>query len=132
MPYYNNSLKKFCLYMKHCHCMYNTLRVTETGPSRIFCVHLLWSEIWMKVEQGPIALAVGARCLYIFYSPPSPSLWETTRYRLNYRLKRPLNQNQPTNHLLCFLAFRRANSFLKSRPILGKNALSKVGWLFWV
>ena len=35
MLYYNNSSKKFCLYMKHCHCMYSTLRVTETGHSRI-------------------------------------------------------------------------------------------------
>ena len=35
MPYYNNSSKKFCLYMKHRHCLYNTLRVTETGHSRI-------------------------------------------------------------------------------------------------
>ena len=38
MPYYNNSTKKFCLYMKHCHCLYNTLRVTETGNSRISIV----------------------------------------------------------------------------------------------
>ena len=44
---------------------------------------------WMIVGQGPIALAVGAGggCLDIFtlfkpFSPPSPSLWETARYRL--------------------------------------------------
>ena len=44
--------------------------------------------IWMIVGQGPIALAVGAGgvvwdifiLLYLF-SPPSPSLWKTARYR---------------------------------------------------
>ena len=63
--------------------------------------------IWMSVGQGPIALAVGAGggCLDIFtllypFSPLSPSLWETARYRLKYCLKGPLNpNNQPTNHL---------------------------------
>ena len=46
--------------------------------------------IWMIVGQGPIALAVGAGggCLAIFtliypFSPLSPSIWETARYRLN-------------------------------------------------
>ena len=46
--------------------------------------------IWMVVGQGPIALAVGAGggCLAIFtllylFSPLSPSLWQTARYRLN-------------------------------------------------
>ena len=50
--------------------------------------------IWMIVGQGPIALAVGAGrgCLDIFslvyhFSPLSPSLWETARYRLKYCLK---------------------------------------------
>ena len=54
--------------------------------------------IWMIVGQGPIALAVGAGwcCLDIFtllcpFSPLSPSLWETTRYRLKYCLKGSLN-----------------------------------------
>ena len=45
--------------------------------------------IWMILGQGPIVLAVGADggCLdgftlpYLF-SSLSPSLWETTRYRL--------------------------------------------------
>ena len=66
--------------------------------------------IWNTVGQGPAALAVGAGggCLDIFtviypFSSLSPSLWETTRYRLKYRLKGPLNPkqptNQPTNHL---------------------------------
>ena len=31
------------------------------------------------------------------FSPLSPSLWETARYRLKYCLKRPLNPKQPTN-----------------------------------
>ena len=60
--------------------------------------------IWMIVGQGPIALAVGAGglCLDIFillylFSPLSPSLWETARYRLKYCLKGPLNSEQPTN-----------------------------------
>ena len=60
--------------------------------------------VWMIVGQGPIALAVGAGggCLDIFtllypFSPLSPSLWETTRYRLKYCLKGSLNPKQPTN-----------------------------------
>ena len=63
--------------------------------------------IWITVGQGPTALAVGAGggCLDIFtliypFSPLSPSLWETARYRLKYCLKGPLTQNnQPTNNL---------------------------------
>ena len=57
------------------------------------------------VGQGPIALAVGAGggCLEIFtllfpFSPLSPSLWETARYRLKYCFKGPLNPNQSINH----------------------------------
>ena len=60
--------------------------------------------IWVIVGQGPTALAVGAGggCLDIFtllylFSPLSPSLWETARYRLKYCLKGPLNPKQPTN-----------------------------------
>ena len=61
--------------------------------------------IWITVGQGPTALTVGAGggCLDIFtliypFSPLSPSLWETARYRLKYCLKGPLNPNQPTNN----------------------------------
>ena len=64
--------------------------------------HLL---VWIRVGQGPVALAIGAGggCLDIFtliypFSPLSPSLWETTRYRLKYCLKGSLSQkttNQP-------------------------------------
>ena len=44
----------------------------------------------------------GWGCLDIFtlihpFSPLSPSLWETVRYRLKYCLKGPLNPKQPTN-----------------------------------
>ena len=60
--------------------------------------------IWIIVGQGPTALAVGAGggCLDIFiliypFSPLSPALWETARYRLKYCLKGPLNPKQPTN-----------------------------------
>ena len=59
--------------------------------------------IWIIVGQGPTALAVGAGggCLDIFaliyrFFPLSPSFWETTRYRLKYCLKGPLNP-KPTN-----------------------------------
>ena len=62
--------------------------------------------IWITIGQGPTALVVGAGggCLDIFtliypFSPLSPSLCETARYRLKYCLKRPLNPkttNQPT------------------------------------
>ena len=61
--------------------------------------------IWIRVGQGPTALAVGAGggCLDIFtldypFSSLSPSLWETARYRLKYCLKGPLNHKQPTNN----------------------------------
>ena len=63
--------------------------------------------IWIRVGQGPTALAVGAGggCLNIFtleypLCPLSPSLWETARYRLKYCLKGPLNSKQPTNQNL--------------------------------
>ena len=68
--------------------------------------------IWMNLGQGPIALAVGAGggCLDIFtlislFSPLSPSLWETARYRLKYCLKGPLNPNQPTNQIRKVVTF---------------------------
>ena len=61
--------------------------------------------IWIRVGQGPTALAVGAGggCLDIFslvyhFTFLSPSLWETARYRLKYCLKGPLSPKQPTNH----------------------------------
>ena len=61
---------------------------------------------WMIVGQGPIALAVGACgcCSDIFtllylLSPLSPSLWQTTQYKLKYCLKEPLNTKQPTKQV---------------------------------
>ena len=64
--------------------------------------------VWIRVGQGPTALAVGAGggCLDIFtliypFSLLSPSLWETTRYRLKYCLRGSLipkttnQQNRP-------------------------------------
>ena len=77
------------------------------------------STIWVTVGQGPTALAVGAGggCLDIFtliypFSPLSPSLWETARYRLKYCLKGPLAQyTQPTNIILSVLyMYHRAHS----------------------
>ena len=63
--------------------------------------------IWITVGHGPTALAAGAGggCLDIFtliypFSPLSPCLWETARYRLKYCLKGPLNPKQPTNLML--------------------------------
>ena len=51
---------------------------------------------WMIVGQGPIVLAVGAcrGCSDIFtllspFFPLSPSLWETTQYRLKYYINYP-------------------------------------------
>ena len=65
--------------------------------------------IWISVGQGLTALAVGAGggCLDIFtliypFSPLSPSLWETVRYRLKYSLKGLLNPKQPTNQSFLF------------------------------
>ena len=60
--------------------------------------------LWITVGQGPTALVVGAGggCSDIFtlssilFSPLSPSLRETARYRLKYCLKGPLNPKQPT------------------------------------
>ena len=62
--------------------------------------------ICLTVGQAPTALAVGAGgdCLDIFtviylFSPLSPSVWETARYRLKYCLKGPLNPKQPPNQI---------------------------------
>ena len=54
--------------------------------------------IWIRVGQG---VGAGGVCVDIFtliypFSPLSPSLWETARYRLKYCLKGPLNPKQPT------------------------------------
>ena len=65
--------------------------------------------IWIRVGQGPPALAGGAGggCVDIFSlvyhcSFLSPSLWGTARYRLKYCLKGPLSPKQPTNQFSRF------------------------------
>ena len=91
--------------------------------------------ISITVGQGPTALAVGAGggCLDIFtliypFSPFSPSLWETARYRLKYCLKGPLNPKQPTNSNVFHNNLRIRQIPLKS-PILRKyfNPLIRCG-----
>ena len=74
--------------------------------------------IWIIVGQGPVALAIGAGggCLDIFslicpFSPLSPSLWETARYRLKYCLKGPLNPKQPTNQFTFIIMLESASVF---------------------
>ena len=64
----------------------------------------------MTVGQGPTALVVGAGggvwtflLSSVLFSPLSPSLWETARYRLKYCLKGPLNPKQPTNQSIIVL-----------------------------
>ena len=87
--------------------------------------------IWITVGQGPTALAVGAcgGCLDIFtliypFSPLSPSLWETARYRLKYCLKGPLNPkptNQPTIKKTSWTIHQAKNwklAVYRNRPIL--------------
>ena len=59
--------------------------------------------IWIIVGHGPVALAVDAGCLdivsLVYHFSLAPCLWETTRYRLKYCLKGPLNTKQPTKNL---------------------------------
>ena len=82
--------------------------------------------IWITVGQGPTALAVGAGggCLDIFtliypFSPLSPSLWETARYRLKYCLKGPLNPKQPTNLLRHGKSMSRNTNFILYEQYMG-------------
>ena len=78
--------------------------------------------IWIRVGQGPAALAVGAGggCLDIFtlvyhFYFLSPSLWETARYRLKYCLKGPLSPKQPTNQL--FPYYQDGGQWLPLTPL---------------
>ena len=84
--------------------------------------------IWITVEQGPTALAVGAGggCLDIFtliypFVPLSPSLWGTARYRLKYCLKGPLNP-KPTNQPIGkWMLSKQQPSFLSAVCMLMKK-----------
>ena len=90
--------------------------------------------IWIIVGQGPTVLAVGAGggCLDIFalvypFSPLSPSLWETARYRLKYCLKGPLSPKQPTNQPVgagggCLDIFSLTYPFSPLSPALWETA----------
>ena len=91
--------------------------------------------IWITVGQGPTALAVGAGggCLDIFtliypFSPLSPSLWETARYRLKYCLKGPLNPKQPTNQICLidgiFIIFNKINTCNVHGSIVGQGLIA--------
>ena len=56
----------------------------------------------LPVPGRPTILITVGQGLNIFtltypFSPLSPPLWETARYRLKYCLKGPLNPKQPTN-----------------------------------
>ena len=82
--------------------------------------------IWLTVGQGPTVLAVGAGggCLDIFillypFSPLSPSLWETARYRLKYCLKVSLNPKQPTNQSLSLEDTSILTELLSERGVVG-------------
>ena len=66
--------------------------------------------IWIRVGQGPSALAIGAGggCLDIFsliyhFSFLFPSLWEIDGYKLKYCLKGPLKKM--TNNSTIFSLF---------------------------
>ena len=99
--------------------------------------------VWIRVGQGPTALAVsaGGGCLDIFtlicpFSFLSPSLWETTRYRLKYCLKgslSPKTTNQPSNFVLAF--FFHEMSWMTSVTELSKFLRvfpTTVSWLLFL
>ena len=99
--------------------------------------------VWIRVGQRPTALAVGkgGGCLDIFtliypLSSLSPSLWETTRYRLKYCLKGSLSPkptNQPNQHVTCvkFLLPRRVQTFVSVSHRKLDTEWPLVGWLIW-
>ena len=61
------------------------------------------------------------------FSPLSPSLWETARYRLKYCLKGPVNPKQPTNqHLPETAQFRLINTSSKSRKTTNNQPATKI------
>ena len=84
---------------------------------------------WIRVGQGPTALAVGAgggvwtffsRLSFLFFSP---SLWETARYRLKYCLKRPLSPkttHQPNPSLVLTLSLPKSRGQIFRLQVLKK------------
>ena len=100
--------------------------------------------ILITVGQGPNALAVaaGGGGLDIFiliypFSPLSPSLWETARYRLKYCLKGPLNPKQPTNQPINHVQLHVHWGWSAGAMVLGKLPVpgrptyldhSRAGW----
>ena len=86
--------------------------------------------VWITVGLGPTAFAVGAGggCLDIFtliylFSPLSPSLWESARYRQKYCLKGPINPKQPTNQI------KRTSKKKKKRLRAASDCLPKLVYL---
>ena len=97
--------------------------------------------IRITVGQGPTALAVGADgvCLDIFslaypFSPLSPALWETARYRMKNCLKGSFNPKQPTNQrlggakVLGKLSVPGRPTYLNSSRARAYCACSRCGW----
>ena len=96
---------------------------------------------WITVEQGPTALGVGADGggLNIFtliypFSPPSPSLWETARYRLKYCLKGPLNPKQPANQSLSRLLLSQITAYLEEKigSLFKHRSLTSGNKIWWI
>ena len=97
--------------------------------------------VWITIGQGPTALAEGAGggCLDIFtriypFSPFSPSLWETARYRLKYCLKGPLKP-KTTNQLmkgyiLGLLRNWSAGAVIFGCKLFSKSSTSDHRWLY--
>ena len=91
--------------------------------------------IWMIVGQGPTTLAVGAgggcldslALLYLF-SPLSPSLWETARYRLKYCLKGPLSPKQQTNQPTFLCDLSHLSFHMKKCITAGAFSKSQINW----
>ena len=92
--------------------------------------------MWIAVGQGPTALAVGAGggCLDIFtliypFFPLSPSLWETTRYRLKYRLRGPLSPKSTNQGVVrwCWVNFQCRGVLLTSITVGHGSIVLAVG-----
>ena len=74
---------------------------------------------YSRARACALAVGAGGGCLDIFslicpFSPLSPSLWETARYRLKYCLKGPLNQNNQPSTITVSRCFDHLNIRWKS------------------